>query len=56
MRAWTYFYLTNLYGGVPIITKVYGLNDEYNVPRNSYDDCLKFIIGQVDSAAMLLDD
>ena len=54
MRAWTYFYLTNLYGGVPIITKVYGLNDTYNVPRNTYDECIKFIIGQVDSAAMFL--
>lgn len=54
LRAWTYFYLTNLYGGVPIITKVYGLTDEFNVARNSYDDCIKYIVGQVDSAAMLL--
>ncbi|HCY40601.1 MAG TPA: RagB/SusD family nutrient uptake outer membrane protein [Prolixibacteraceae bacterium] len=56
LRAWTYFYLTNLYGGVPIITKVYGLNDEFKVARNSYDECIKFIIGQVDSAAMHLPD
>jgi hypothetical protein len=56
MRAWTYFYLTNLYGGVPIITKVYGLTDEFTVARNSYDDCMKFIIGQIDSAAMNLPD
>lgn len=54
MRAWTYFYLTNLYGGVPIITKVYGLNDEYNVPRNTYEECINFIVGQCDSAAMYL--
>lgn len=54
LRAWTYFYLTNLYGGVPIITKVYGLNDEFKVARNSYDDCIKFIIGQIDSASMYL--
>jgi hypothetical protein len=56
LRAWTYFYLTNLYGGVPIITKVYGLSGEYTVPRNSYEECMKFIIGQVDSAAMHLPD
>ena len=43
LRAWTYFYLTNLYGGVPIITKVYGLNDEYNVPRNTYNECINFL-------------
>jgi len=54
LRAWTYFYLTNLYGGVPIITKVYGLNDEYNVPRNTYEECINFIVGQCDSAAMHL--
>jgi len=54
MRAWTYFYLTNLYGGVPIITKAYTLTDEFAVPRNSYDDCIKYIVGQIDSAAMNL--
>ena len=54
MRAWTYFYLTNLYGGVPIITKVYGLNDEFTVARNSYDESIKFIVGQLDSAVMNL--
>ncbi|MFY9151509.1 MAG: RagB/SusD family nutrient uptake outer membrane protein [Prolixibacteraceae bacterium] len=56
LRAWTYFYLTNLYGGVPIITKVYGLTDEFNVERNTYDDCIKYIVGQADSAAMNLPD
>jgi hypothetical protein len=56
LRAWTYFYLTNLYGGVPIITKVYGLSDEYKVARNTYDECLKYVVGQVDSAAMYLPD
>jgi len=56
LRAWTYFYLTNLYGGVPIITKVYGLSDDYTIARNTYDECMKFVIGQVDSAAMYLPD
>jgi starch-binding outer membrane protein, SusD/RagB family len=56
LRAWTYFYLTNLYGGVPIITKVYGLTDEFTVPRDSYENCIKFIVGQIDSAAMNLPD
>jgi len=56
LRAWTYFYLTNLYGGVPIITKVYGLSDEYTVARNTYEECMKYVVGQVDSAAMYLPD
>ena len=54
MRAWTYFYLTALYGGVPIITKAYTLNDEFEVARNTYEECISFVIGQIDSAAMYL--
>jgi len=56
LNAWTYFYLTNLYGGVPIITKVYGLSDEFTVARNTYDECIKYIIDQCDKAAQNLSD
>ncbi len=56
LRAWTYFYLTCVYGGVPIITKPYTLTDEFEVPRNTYEDCINYIVGQVDSSAMYLPD
>lgn len=56
MRAWTYFYLTALYGGVPIITKAYTLNDDFEVARNTYEECIDFVIGQIDSSAMYLTD
>jgi hypothetical protein len=56
LRAWTYFYLTNLYGGVPIITKAYTLTDKYEVPRNTYEECITFVLGQIDSAALYLGD
>lgn len=56
MRAWTYFNLTNMYGGVPLITKAYGLTDKFEVPRNSYEDCITFIVGQIDSAILNLPD
>jgi starch-binding outer membrane protein, SusD/RagB family len=56
MRAWTYFYLTALYGGVPIITKAYSLTDKYDVPRNTYEECINYVIGQIDSAALYLPD
>lgn len=56
LRAWTYFYLTNLYGGVPLVTKVYGLSDVFTVPRDSYENCINYIVGQIDSAAMNLPD
>jgi hypothetical protein len=55
-RAWTYFYLTALYGGVPIITKPYSLTDEFEVPRNTYEEVIDFVIGQLDSSAMYLSD
>jgi hypothetical protein len=54
LRAWNYFNLTSYLGGVPIITKVYGLNDEFSVPRNSYAECMKFIVDECDKAAGLL--
>ncbi|MBS1920505.1 MAG: RagB/SusD family nutrient uptake outer membrane protein [Bacteroidetes bacterium] len=54
LRAWLYFNLTNLYGGVPIISKVYQLTDSFEVARNTYADCIKFIVADCDSAAALL--
>lgn len=56
LNAWTYFYLTNLYGGVPIIDKVYGLTDEFTVARNTYDECIKYIVDQCDKAVQNLSD
>lgn len=56
LNAWTYFYLTNLYGGVPIINKVYGLTDEFTVARNTYDECIKYIVDQCDKAIQNLSD
>lgn len=54
LRAYIYFRLTNFYGGVPIITNVYGLTDSFKVAQNSYADCIKFIVGDLDSAANML--
>ena len=54
LRALTYHKLVSLFGGVPIITKAYTLTDDLTVPRNSYEDCINFIVGQLDSAAMFL--
>ncbi len=53
-RAFTYHHLVSLYGGVPLITKAYELNDDFAIARNSYEECINFIVGQLDSAAALL--
>jgi len=54
LRAFTYHYLASLYGGVPIIDKAYGLDDEFEVARNDYEATINFIIADLDAAADLL--
>lgn len=54
LRATFYFNLTRIYGGVPIIKNVYGLNDDFSIARNSYADCISFIISDLDKAIELL--
>jgi len=55
IRAFTYANLIWRYGGVPIIDYVFGLNDDFSkVSRASYDDCVTFIIKDLDDAIGLL--
>lgn len=56
LRAWSYFSLIIRYGGVPIITKVFGLHSNFSAKRNTYDECVNFIVAQLDSAANELPD
>jgi hypothetical protein len=54
LRANLYANLIWRYGGVPLITKVFALNDDFKVSRASYDDCVKYIVNELDVAAGLL--
>ncbi|SHG37895.1 RagB/SusD family nutrient uptake outer membrane protein [Pedobacter caeni] len=55
IRAWCYFNLISRYGGVPLITKVYTLSDpDFLSARNSYEECLAFVIKELDDAIPLL--
>jgi starch-binding outer membrane protein, SusD/RagB family len=54
LRAYYYQQLVRIYGGVPIISKSYGLTDDYTIARSSYDDCVKFIVSDLDNAVKLL--
>lgn len=54
LRAYSYFRLISFYGGVPLITKPFGLNDDFSVPRNTYEECLNFVLKELDEAAGLL--
>ncbi|MGN6437049.1 MAG: RagB/SusD family nutrient uptake outer membrane protein [Agriterribacter sp.] len=56
LRAWMYFELIRTYGGVPIITNSFKLDDEsFDVSRNTYDECVDFILDECDNAISFLD-
>jgi hypothetical protein len=54
LRAYFYQQLLRYYGAVPLITKTYVLDDNYNVKRNTYEECVAFIIKDCDEASRLL--
>jgi len=54
LRAWLYFRLASMYGGVPLITKPYDLTDELTAPRDTYSNVVKFIVEECDAAAAAL--
>ena len=54
LRGYLYHNLVSMYGGVPIITKPYGLSDDFTIARDTYANSISYIVGQLDSAAALL--
>lgn len=55
LRAWYYHWLLSSFGGVPIIKdKVYGLEDFINEPRNSYAECVNYVVSELDAVATIL--
>jgi len=54
LRASLYANLIWRYGGVPLITDVFELNGDVTVNRASYDECVSFIVKELDAAAALL--
>ena len=55
LRAYVYFRLVSLYGGVPLILHPQDLNGEdLNVPRSKTSECIAAIANDLDSAAAYL--
>lgn len=50
-RAHFYHYLVSQFGGVPIILKSLATTDSLHFARNTYEECIAFIIQDLDSAA-----
>ncbi len=55
MRAYYYQQLLRYYGGFPIIDYAYTLDAEtFEIPRNTFEECVNFIVADLDEAANLL--
>lgn len=56
IRAMNYFELIKRYGGVPLLgNKVYALNDNLtNIPRNTFEECVQYIVSECDAIKTLL--
>lgn len=50
IRAYAYFRLNTFYNGVPLITKPFNIDDDWKVPRDSYEDVMQFIFTELDAA------
>lgn len=49
LRAWNYFELLKRYGGVPLMgDKVYDIEDNIELPRNTFEECVNYIVSELD--------
>jgi hypothetical protein len=55
LRAYSYSKLIALWGGVPLIKEQLQLDDDLLIARSTYDECVDFIVKELDEAAGLLD-
>jgi hypothetical protein len=51
LRAWFHFELVKRYGGVPIVTSVLSMDEELDLPQDSFDECINFIVDECDAVA-----
>lgn len=50
LRAYFYFELIKRYGGVPLLgDKVYNITDDMELPRNTFSDCVDYIVSELDN-------
>jgi hypothetical protein len=55
MRAYFYNQLLRYYGGVPLVKSSYSASaSDFTIARSSYEDCVNFILSDLDQAASLL--
>lgn len=50
LRGYFYYLLMAQYGGVPLIDKVMNVGDSYEIPRNTFEQTVNFIVADFDAA------
>lgn len=49
LRAFFYFQLLERYGGVPLVgDQVFDINDNMELPRNTFEQCVDYIVSELD--------
>ena len=56
LRAWAYYYLTNMFGDVPLIQNPVGALEEVNVAKTAQSEIVSFILSELSTAAGELGD
>jgi hypothetical protein len=55
LRAWYYSILLKTYGGIPLVgDTVYQASDNIDAKRNTYEECVNYILSECDAAAAVL--
>ena len=54
LRGYYYHQLVRYYGAVPLVDKAYGLDEDYTIARNTFEECVNFIVKECDSTVILL--
>lgn len=51
LRAYYYHILMKHYAGVPLIDQILTIDDDFNLPRNTYEECVNYVTRELDVAA-----
>ncbi|MGC1244014.1 MAG: RagB/SusD family nutrient uptake outer membrane protein [Chryseosolibacter sp.] len=54
LNAYFYHNLVRLYGGVPLVTRTYALEDDFLIARSTLDESIAYVVAEADAAAALL--
>ncbi|QIL40366.1 RagB/SusD family nutrient uptake outer membrane protein [Pedobacter sp. HDW13] len=54
LRAFYYFDIIKVFGRFPIVAKRLAVDQEFQIPRNNYDECVAFIQKDLEDAVQLL--